>query len=228
MRRREFALLLAGAMLAPRAGGAQQRQLPLVGFLHGSVPIAQYKAYVASFLGGLKAEGFEPERNLAVEYRWAEGHYERIPALAAELLALNPAVMVVYGPPGVVRAGVDAVPKTMPVVFGTGGDPVAARIVTNLARPRGSVTGLANNTNALDTKRLELLRDLLPGIGVFGMILNPKNSDAAEVIRGAQDGARSLGRELVVAGASTPEQLDEAFSSVVKAGAGALLMGSDT
>jgi putative ABC transport system substrate-binding protein len=228
MRRRELVLLLGAAILSPRAVPAQPAGVPLIGFLHGSAPVGQYKSYVASFVAGLGEAGFEPGRNVMVEYRWAEGEYERVPALAAELLALKPVLMVLYGPPNLLRAAIDAIPRQMPIVFGTGGDPVAAGIVPSLGRPGGNATGVANRTNNLDTKRLELLRDLLPQATVIGLILNPKNSDAAEVIAAASDGARKLGRQLVVTGASTPEQLDAAFASIVKGGAGALLMGSDT
>lgn len=229
MRRRDFLLLLGAAMLLRRAGWAQEGGArPLIGFLHGSAPVGQYKSYVANFLAGLREEGFEPERDLAVEYRWAEGEYERAPTLAAELLALKPALIVAYGPPNVLRAVLDAVPPNIPMVFGTGGDPVAAGIVPSLGRPGGNATGVANRTNTLDTKRLELLRDLVPQASTIGLILNPKNSDALEVVKAAQEGAQTLRRKLVVAPASTPEQLDEAFASVAKEGAGALLLGSDT
>ena len=229
MRRRALVLFAAGAMLLPQAGGAQQgAAVPLIGFLHGSAPVGQYKSYIASFVAGLGEDGYEPGRNVAVEYRWAEGEYERVPALAAELLGLKPALMVAYGPPNLLRAAIDAIPRELPIVFGTGGDPIAAGIVANLGRPGGNATGVANRTNDLDIKRLELLRDLLPEVTTIGLILNPKNSDAADVIAAASEGARKLGRQLVVTGASTPEQLDEAFASIVKGGAGALLMGSDT
>ena len=228
MRRRDFVLLATGAMLAARPAGGQTGAVPLVGFVHGSAPVGQYKTYVASFVAGLKEEGFEAGRNVTVEYRWAEGEYERVPALTADLLALKPALMVAYGPPNLLRAALEAIPRDLPIVFGTGGDPVAAGIVANLGRPGGNATGVANRTNNLDIKRLELLRDLVPAAGVIGMILNPKNSDAAEITQSAREGARALGRELVVAGASTPEQLDEAFAVIEKGGAGGLLMGSDT
>lgn len=229
MRRRDFLLLLGAAMLLRRTGWAQQGGArPLIGFLHGSAPVGQYKSYVASFYAGLRQEGFEPDRDVALEYRWAEGEYERVPALAAELLALKPALVVAYGPPNVLRAALDAMPRDMPMVFGTGGDPVAAGIVPSLARPGGNATGVANRTNNLDIKRLELLRDLAPEAATIGLILNPKNSDAPEVIKAAQEGVRTLGRKLVVAPASTPEQIDDAFALVGKEGAGALLMGSDT
>ena len=185
--------------------------MPLIGFVHGSAPVGQYKLYVAAFLEGLKEEGFEDRQNIRVEYRWAEGEYERVPALVAELLALKPKMVVAYGPPNVLRAAIDVIPRDMPLVFGTGGDPVASGIVASLARPGGNATGVANRTNTLDIKRLELLRDLAPQATTIGMILNPKNSDAEEVTKAARDGARTLGRELVVAGASTPEQLDQAF-----------------
>ena len=228
MRRRELVFVGAGAFLLPGALLGQPVGKPLVGFLHGSAPIGQYHTYVKQFLAGLKAEGFDPESNVAVEYRWAEGRYDRVPVLAAELLTLRPAVVVVYGPPNVVRAAIDALPPDLPIVFGTGGDPIAAGIVRSHGRPPGNVTGTANRTNALDTKRLELLRDLLPEVSAFGLILNPNNSDAQEVIKAAEAGAATLGRRLVIATATTPEQLDAAFASVMQKGAGGLLMGSDT
>ena len=173
MKRRDFVVVLAAAALVwPRGGQAQQTAMPLIGFLHGSAPVGQYQSYVAAFLAGLGEEGFERGRNLAVEYRWAEGEYERVPALAAELLARKPALIVAYGPPNLLRAAIDAIPPKMPVVFGTGGDPVAAGIVASLGRPGGNATGIANRTNTLDIKRLELLRDLLPEARVIGMVLN--------------------------------------------------------
>jgi putative ABC transport system substrate-binding protein len=227
MRRRELVLAAAGTML-PRAMAAQQAGKPLVAYLHGSAPVGQYQIYVARFLAGLKEEGFAPDTSVTVQYRWAEGQYDRVPILAAELLALRPAVVVVYGPPNVVRAAIDALPSDLPIVFGTGGDPVAAGIVRNLGRPPANVTGTANRTNALDTKRLELLRDLLPESSLFGLILNPNNSDAQDVIKAAQAGAATLGRRLVVATATTPEQLDAAFASMAEQHAEGLLMGSDT
>ena len=229
MRRREIVLAFGLAALArPKIARPQQAAGPRVGFIHGSAPIAQYNAYIAAFLDGLKEEGFDNKQNISVEYRWAEGKYERVPTLVAELLAPMPKIMVAYGPPNLVRAAIDAMPREMPMVFGTGGDPVASGIVASLARPGGNATGVANRTNTLDIKRLELLRDLMPGTRTIGMILNPKNSDAGEVTKGAQEGARSLGRELIVLNTSTPEQLDEAFASVAQQGAGAVLMGSDT
>ena len=235
MRRRDVLAAFGLAVIArpglsqPSAGSPrQQSAAPLIGFVHGSAPVGQYKLYVAAFLEGLKEEGFEDRQNIRIEYRWAEGEYERVPALVAELLALKPKMVVAYGPPNVLRAAIDAIPRDIPLVFGTGGDPVASGIVASLARPGGNATGVANRTNALDIKRLELLRDLSPQATTIGMILNPKNSDAEEVTKAAQEGAKTLDRKLVVIGASVPEQLDQAFASVIEQGAGALLMGSDT
>jgi len=215
-------------MLLPLPAPAQNQARPLIGFLHGSAPAAQIHVYVERFLSGLKDEGFEAERNLTVEYRWAEGEYDHMPALAAEILKSRPTVVVVYGPPNAVRAAINAVPRQLPVVFGTGGDPIAAGIVPSLGRPQGNVTGTANRTNALDTKRLELLRDLLPESSVFGLILNSNNSDSAEVTRAAEAGAAVLGRRLVTAPATTPEELDTAFASLAERHVDGLLMGSDT
>jgi putative ABC transport system substrate-binding protein len=226
MRRRDLILAAAAALGTPLHAHAQPA--PLVGFLHGSAPSGPYPGYVESFAEGLRQQGLEPDRNVSIAYRWAAGRYDRIPGLARELLSLDPSVMVTYGPPNVVKAAIDAIPRTMPVVFGTGGDPVAAGIVPNLARPVGNVTGVANRTNALDVKRLELLRDLLPEIATVGLIVNPKNSDAAGVIEAAQVGARSLQRRLVIAGGSTVDELDNAFQQVKQQGAGAVLLASDT
>ncbi|TMJ63007.1 MAG: ABC transporter substrate-binding protein [Alphaproteobacteria bacterium] len=229
MKRRDLITAIpAAAILRSAAGRAQSLQVPLIGFVHGSAPVGQYKSYVASFVAGLREEDFESGRNVAVEYRWAEGEYERVPGLTTDLLSLKPSLIVAYGPPNLLRAALDAASRDVPIVFGTGGDPVAAGIVASLARPGGNATGVANRTNTLDIKRLELLRDLVPQASIIAMILNPKNSDAQEVTKGAQEGARTLGRELVVAYATMPEQLDQAFASVVQQGAGAMLMGSDT
>jgi len=145
MRRREIVLAFGLAALArPKIARPQQAAGPRVGFIHGSAPIAQYNAYIAAFLDGLKEEGFDNKQNISVEYRWAEGKYERVPTLVAELLAPMPKIMVAYGPPNLVRAAIDAMPREMPMVFGTGGDPVASGIVASLARPGGNATDVAN------------------------------------------------------------------------------------
>jgi putative ABC transport system substrate-binding protein len=229
MRRRELIAVLSGATIAwPLAARAQQKPMPVIGFLHASSPIGQSQSYIASFLEGLMEQGFEQGRDVAVEYRWAEGHYERVPLLAAELLRLNPTMIVIYGPPNVLRAGIDTLPRALPIVFGTGGDPVAAGIVPSLARPGGNATGVANRTNSLDVKRLELLCDLVPSASLIAMLFNPKNSDSPEVTKAAQAGAHTLGRQLVLAGASSIDELDEGFARVAQQRVGALLMGSDT
>src|SRR5437762_2535042 len=168
------------------------QRVPLIGFVHGSAPVGQYKSYVASFVAGLREEDFESGRNVAVEYRWAEGEYERVPGLTTDLLSLKPSLIVAYGPPNLLRAALDAASRDVPIVFGTGGDPVAAGIVASLARPGGYATGVANRTNTLDIKRLELLRDLVPQATTIGMILNPKSSDAEEVTKAAQEVAKTL------------------------------------
>lgn len=226
VRRRE-ALLGLAAVAAGGLPARAQSEAPLVAFLHGSAPVGPYPGYVASLLAGLKEQGFETDVNVKVEYRWCNGDYARMPGLAAEAVALKPAVVVAYGPPSVVRAAIEAVPRAIPVVFGTGGDPIAAGIVPDLAHPPANITGVANRTNALDTKRLELLHHLTPTATKVVVIVNPRNSDAPEVVRSATIGAATLGLELIVVEASTPDELARAFSEAAERGTGAVLVASD-
>ena len=228
MRRRAFVIMLVIALAFSRTVQAQSNDAPLVVFLHGSALVGQFRTYIESFLAGLKDQGFENRRNVTIEYRWAEGRYERGPALAAELLALRPTAAVVYGPPGLLHSVIDTYPKEIPIVFGTGGDPIAAGIVPNFAHPGANATGVANRTNSLDVKRIELLRDLVPGAKLIGLVLNPYNSDSIGVERAVRNGARQLDRRLIVFRASNAEELERQFAAATEKGVGALLMGSDT
>jgi putative ABC transport system substrate-binding protein len=175
MKRREFITLLGGAAAAwPLTVRAQQPALPVIGFLHSASPRA-YADRMAAFHRGLAEAGFADGRNLAVEYRWAEGRFDRLPAMAAELARRNVSVIVAAG--GVETApAAKAATSTIPIVFALGADPVAMGLVTSLARPEGNITGVSFLTTALGPKRLGLLNELVPKAKSIALLLNSKNS----------------------------------------------------
>jgi len=201
MRRREFITLIGGAAAWPLAARAQQ-PMPVIGSLQG-VSAAQWADRMAAFRAGLAEAGYVEGRNVAVEYRWAEGQFERLPAMAADLVGRKVAVISTGAPDVAVRAAMAAT-KTIPIVFTTASDPVAAGFVPSLGRPGGNVTGIAFMGVELAAKRLELLHGLLPRAARIALLVNPNNPDVTrEVILHTQDAARSLGMEIVVVEAAT-------------------------
>ena len=163
MNRRELMLLLGGAITAPRALRAQQKVMPVIGFLSGSSP-GPYAPSVAAFRQGLSETGYVEGRNLAIEYRWAEGHYDRLAALAADLVGRKVEVIIAMGGDLASRAAKDAT-STIPIVFSVGGDPIELGLVASLARPGGNLTGVTVFVAELVPKRLELLSELVPKAG---------------------------------------------------------------
>jgi putative ABC transport system substrate-binding protein len=224
MRRRDVIMLVAGAAAAwPLAARAQQPALPVVAYLHSASP-EPYTAMVAAFRNGLAEAGYVDGRNVAIEYRWAEGQFNRLPALAEELVARRPAILVAAG--GDVSAAAAKLSTTsIPIVFTIGGDPVRYRLVGNLARPEGNVTGVTFFTIALGPKRLELLRELLPKAGRIALLANPNsfNPDASEV----QDAARTVGQTVHVLHAVSEQEIDTAFRSLEQERDEALLVVSN-
>ena len=220
--RRDFITLLGGAAAWPLAAWAQQT-IPVIGYLHSASP-EPYAAMMVAFRQGLAEAGYLDGSNVAIDYRWAEGQFNRLPMLAAELVASRPAVLVAGGG-DVSAAAAKAATTSTPTVFTIGGDPVGYGLVTNLARPSGNMTGVTFFTIALGPKRLELLRELLPKAARIAMLLNPKslNPDAKEV----QDAARTLQQSVHVLEATSESEIDAAFRSVTQERDEALIVVSN-
>jgi putative tryptophan/tyrosine transport system substrate-binding protein len=224
MKRRELLLLLGGAMTAARAVRAQQKAMPVIGFLHSASP-GPYAPNVAAFRQGLSETGYVEGQNLAIEYRWAEGHYDRLPALVADLVGLKVQVIAAGSAPSALAA--KRATSTIPIVFTSGGDPVAAGLVASLARPGGNLTGVSIMGAELTPKRLELLSELAPQFGVFALLVNPNYPSVDHEIRDAQEAARAKGVQLHILKATTESEIDAAFGTLLQLQGGALVVGVD-
>jgi putative ABC transport system substrate-binding protein len=226
MRRREFLALVGGATAAwPLAARAQPAAMPVVGYLHSGSPKA-FERVVAAFRKGLNDTGYVDGQNVTIEYRWAEGHFDRLPALAADLVRREVAVLVAQGGATTVVAA-KAATTTIPIVFSSGGDPVALGVVSSLSRPGGNATGVSMLTAALGSKRLEILHQVAPTAGVIAAIVNPNNSTIAGQLKDLQDGAGALGVQLKIFNAGDAAEIDAAFAEIAQAGVSALVVGSD-
>jgi putative tryptophan/tyrosine transport system substrate-binding protein len=225
MRRRELMLVLGGAMTAAGGLRAQQKAMPVIGFLSSRTP-GDAAAVVAAFHQGLAETGYVEGQNLAIEYRWAEGRYDQLPALAVDLVGRNVDLIVASGGPPSVRAAKSAT-STIPIVFTALGDPVRAGVVASLARPGGNLTGSSIMATELTAKRLELLSELVPQGHVIALLVNPNSPEAEPTIRDAQEAARTKGVQLQVLKAGTEGEIDAAFAALVQRQAGALIVGND-
>jgi putative ABC transport system substrate-binding protein len=229
LKRRDFIALVGGAAAAwPLAARAQQPVMPVVGYLNNASPNNTYaSAYAASFRRGLGDLGYVEGNNIAIEYRWADGHNDRLPALAADLVNSRVAVIVATGATAGVLAAMAAT-KTIPIVFITGGDPVESGLVASLNRPGANVTGVSFLSNTLPGKQLELLREIAPKAALVGVLVNPTNPALAEpLLKAVQPAAQTLGLQLHVLHASTEGHLVAAFDALAKLRADALLIGTD-
>jgi putative ABC transport system substrate-binding protein len=214
MQRREFITLLGGvAVTWPLTARAQQAAMPVIGFLAGASPDA-YPVATAPFLQGLKETGYVERRNVAIEYRWAEDHYDRLPVLAADLVHREVAVIATFDTASSLAA--KAATAMIPIVFSMGADPIKIGLVNNLARPGGNVTGMSHLINALSSKRLGLLRELVPTAATFGLLVDPTNPNTEFETADMQSAADLLGYRLVVASASTASEVDTAFTKLVQ------------
>jgi ABC-type uncharacterized transport system substrate-binding protein len=222
MKRRHFIFALGAAAACPGAARAQRPTKPLIGFLN-SRSAADAAGHLAAFLQGLKAFGYIEGQTVGIEYRWANGDYERLPALARELIALNPAVIVAAGGIGSARAARSAT-STIPILF-VGGDPVQAGLVASLNRPGENVSGVDFMTGELGGKRLELLLHMVPNAELVGFLTNPQSPDVN--LRDAHAAATARGRRFVVVGAAMVFELETAFSRLKESGAKALIVGND-
>ena len=225
MKRRAVITLLGGAAAAwPLAARAQQPAVPVVGFLN-SVSPGPFARMVAGFRQGLGEAGYVEGQNVTVEYRWAEGHNDRLPALAAELVGRQVAVIAATGGPAPVLAA-KAATSSIPIVFVSGADPVKAGLIASLNRPGGNVTGVSPLLSALGSKRLELLHLLVPKAAVIGVLVNP-NYDADLQVREVQGAAVALGLKLKIIPASTEAEIDKAFTTLAQQGEAALFVAND-
>jgi putative ABC transport system substrate-binding protein len=226
MQRRKFITLLGCTVATwPLAARAQQPAMPVIGFMSGRSP-EDSKHLVAAFRQGLSEAGFVEGQNVVIEYRWGLGQYDRMPALAADLVNRQVAVLVGVG--GDVSAlAAKRATSTIPIVFGTGSDPIKAGMVESLARPGGNATGYSLLTNQMEPKRLNMLHDLVPGAAVIGVLLNPNFPPAARQLQDLEEAARTIGQKLFVSKASNDVALNAAFTSLVQQRVEALLVAAD-
>jgi putative ABC transport system substrate-binding protein len=225
MRRRAFlAFLGSAAVAAPHTLRAQQKAMPVIGFLGSTSPDA-FTPYVVAFTQGLSETGFVEGQSVTIEYRWAENHYDWLPALAADLVGRRVDVIATVGVPAALVA--KNTTSTIPVVFETGVDPVAAGLVASLARPGGNLTGICMLTALLMSKRLELLSELVPQARVIGLLVNPTTPIAEPMISDAQEAARAKGVHLDILKAATESEIDAAFATLRRLQAGALVVTPD-
>jgi putative ABC transport system substrate-binding protein len=225
MRRRDFIKVIASSATGlPLAVRAQQPH-PVIGFMSARSPDDSADV-IEAFRGGLKEGGIVEGQNATIEFRWARGDYGSPRALAAELVKRQVAVITaVGGDPSAIAA--KAATSTIPIVFAVGGDPLGTGLVDSFNRPGGNATGFTTSTSLMEPKRLALLRELAPGVSLIGALVNPRFSGALRQARDIEDAARSIGQRVVMAEASTDDELDAAFASLVRAGIGALLVTAD-
>jgi putative ABC transport system substrate-binding protein len=223
MQRRQFITLTGAAMAWPLAVHAQRKAIPVIGYLHFASP--DYIPAPDSFLQGLREYGYVDGQNIALDYRWAEGEYDRLPAMAAELVAQGVDLIAAFGPPPA-KAAKNAT-STIPIVFEVGNDAVEAGLVNSLAQPGGNATGLSILFVQVTAKRLELLCELLPVAKTVGLLVNPKSPTAEPSIRGASEAARAKSVQLSVFHASTVAEIDAAFSAAVGSSVQGMVVSAD-
>jgi putative ABC transport system substrate-binding protein len=215
-------LLIGGAMMAPRAVCAQHKAIPVIGYLSGTAP-GPSVPFLTAFRQGLGETGYVEAQNVAIEYRWAEGLYDRLPNLAADLVDRKVSVIVASsGTPTAQAAKI--MTSTVPIVFIGVGDPVAFGLVASLARPGGNLTGVSSMTTELMPKQVELLSELVPQAGVIALLVNPKNPAAERIIEDVQEAAHMKGIQLHILKASTDSEIDANFATLLELHAGALVV----
>ena len=226
IRRREFISLLGGAAaVLPIGAHAQQPAMPVVGYLSSLSPGAHMAPYLVAYLEGLGRTGYVEGRNVAIEYRWAEGQYDRLPTLAADLVSRQVAVIYAGALPAALAAKLAT--ATIPIVFTIGGDPVRVGLVASLSRPGGNVTGASLFFGELGGKRLELLHELVPAATQIAVLVNPNNPNAEARWSDVQGAARAIKQQVHILNASGERDIDAAFATVLQQQAGALLIGDD-
>ena len=224
MNRRDLILRIGSLIGAPIVARAQQKAMPVIGFLHSGSATA-FAGFVAAFRAGLKEVGFIEGENVAVEFRWADGHYDRLPQLAADLA--NRRVDVIVGASAPAAAAAGSATAVIPIVFSTGLDPVASGFVHSLSRPGANLTGIYQLMGALAAKRFGILRDLLPGIDLLGVLLNPDNPTFDTQVEEIRNAASSVGQRITILNAATEPELNAAFAALSHLPAGGVLVGAD-
>jgi ABC-type uncharacterized transport system substrate-binding protein len=226
LRRRDFITLVGGAAVAwPLKARAQNPAMPVIGFLSGS-SLASLSSQIAAFHQGLKETGYVDGRNVATEYRWAEEHYDRLPALATELVGRRVAVIAATG--GIASGlAAKAATSTIPIVFNTGGDPVQQGLVASLNRPGGNATGVTFLGNTLLAKQFEVLHELVPNAALFAVLMNSANPNFEFDVRSLQTAADALGQKLLVVKASSESDIGAGFATMVQQKVGGLAVISD-
>ncbi len=224
MRRRKFIALIGAGVASPLVARAQPAARPVVGFLSSRGP-EDSRDLVTAFLEGMRTSGYIERENVIIEYRWARGHYERLPVLAAELVSSRLSALVAFGEPSVLAA--KAATSSLPIVFTTGGDPVKAGLVESLNHPGGNMTGVSLLTTAPDAKRLGLLHELVPAAAVVGVLIDPNYLQAEDQAREVIEAGRTLGTKIELAYAGNERDLELAFSSLGARKVDALLVTSD-
>jgi putative ABC transport system substrate-binding protein len=226
MRRREFLAFVGGTVAWPLAARAQQAAMPVIGYL-GSETREKFGIRVTAFLQGLGAAGYDDGRNVKIEYRWAGGQHERLPALAAELVRSR--VTVIVAPGSVVAAhAAKASTGTIPIVFEVGVDPVGAGLVKSMNRPEGNITGVTSLNVLVTPKRVELMHELLPKAKRFAVLVNPSNQANIDMTAKGSDGsARALGLQLHYLNASTEREIESAFEKLRQLEVGGLIVAAD-
>jgi putative ABC transport system substrate-binding protein len=225
LKRREFITFLGGAAAWPLGARAQQPKMPVIGYLGIASPEA-FASRLRAFRQGLGETGYVEGRNVAIEYRWADGHYDRLPALAADLIRQQVTVLVAPGgSPSALAA--KAANTTIPTVFEMGADPVAMGLVASLNRPGGTLTGVTSLNVEVEPKRLELLHELVPSATGIALLINPTARIAETLMRDSQAAARALGLQLHIVSATTERDFDAVFATLVQLQAGALVISGD-
>ena len=227
MRRREFIALFGSTAAAwPLAARAQQPAVPVVGWLNsGPAGDPFFMSFASAFRAGLKDAGYVEGQNVAIDFRWGEGQYSRLPTLAAELVAKRVDVIVAGGPPAALAA--KAATQTIPIIFTSGDDPVRLGLVASLSRPGGNATGVNLFDNEIEAKRLGLLRDVVQGATTIGVLLNPKFVSFDAQSKDVREAARVGGFRVIVLATASEKEINEAFTTLAQAHAAALLIGSD-
>jgi putative tryptophan/tyrosine transport system substrate-binding protein len=225
MKRREFITLVGGAAAWPLAARAQQPAMPVIGLLHAASANA-YAPFVAGLRQGLSEAGYVEGRNLTIEFRWADDRFDRLPALAADLVRSDVAVIVAGSSPAAIAA--KAATDAIPIVFSVGTDPVKAGLVASVNRPGGNATGMLQFNDALLTKRLEILRELVPNAAVIALAVDPRSPATQARLTVLQAAARAAVQEIRVFNVTSQEQFDAIFATVVREHIGALLVPNST
>ena len=225
MRRRQFFAFIGGAAaMSPFAARAQQPKLPVIGYLE-SASQGQFADLIPAFRNGLSETGYIDGQNVRIEYRWAEGQYDRLPNLTAELVHDHAAL--IFTTALISAQAAKAVTATVPIVFVSGPDPVQLGLVASLSRPGGNLTGVTLSTSTVQAKRLQLLRELLPAATTFAFIVNPSNTRADTDVQEMETAARALGQQIIVAKAGTDRDLETAFATLTQRSVQALVIGGD-